>query len=236
MRYRIGICEDDDATCKMIEEKIHSSFKGRKETVSVEVWNTGEDCIAALPEKGAVNILFLDIELPGCRGVDVGNYIRKKIKDRSMHIIYVSAYTRYAIELFQTQPYYFIDKSKGYSKIEEIIEELINLDTQDRRFYTYTSCGVSYKLMTGDIMYLESDKKYIKIILEDGSERRFIGTLKNELEKLSAAFAFAGQSYIVNFKYIEKFYSDKLLMINGQFINMGRKYKKEFNDRYKKWR
>ena len=235
MRYRIGICEDDRIICKEIEEKIHSCFRGRKESVSVIVWNTGEDCIAALSEKGVVNILFLDIELPGCSGVNVGNHIRKEIKDRNMYIIYVSQYTKYAMELFETHPYYFIDKSKGFSKIQEIIDDLITLDMEDSQNYMYASSGIIYKLMFRDIMYLESDKKYIKIILEDGTERRFIGTLKNEMKKLSDMFAAAGQSYIVNLKYIEKFYPDKVVMMNGQCINIGRKYKHEFYERNRKF-
>lgn len=47
--------------------------------------------------KNKLDILFLEIEMPGQNGIQVGEYIRDDIKNEAMHIIYVSSKTNYAM-------------------------------------------------------------------------------------------------------------------------------------------
>ena len=57
-----------------------------------------------LDKDGHIDILFLDIELFQLSGVEVGDYIRNRLGDRKMQIIYVSGKPSYALQLFKNQP------------------------------------------------------------------------------------------------------------------------------------
>ena len=56
------------------------------------------------------DILFLDIELFRMTGIEAGDFIRNRLEDRSMQIIYISGKSSYARELFKTQPMDFLVK------------------------------------------------------------------------------------------------------------------------------
>ena len=79
MRYRIGLCDDEISTCSVLEKYIIDCFKEKGDNVEVFVWNSAESFIEDVPQKTCLDILFLDIELPGKNGIDVGYYIRESI-------------------------------------------------------------------------------------------------------------------------------------------------------------
>ena len=111
-----------------------------------------------MPEKTDLDILFLDIELPEKNGVDVGYYIRESMMNVGMHIIYISSKTSYALDLFDIHPYNFFVKPLSCEKICSEIEKLLQLDRQDKRFFTYIYNKSQYKVLYGNIIYLKSDK------------------------------------------------------------------------------
>ena len=49
-----------------------------------------------------INILFLDIELPGKDGVMVGKYIREVLEEENIFLIYISSKENYALQLFKS--------------------------------------------------------------------------------------------------------------------------------------
>ena len=158
MRYRIGICDDEISTCSEIETCIQQRFRNKSDSVEVFVWNSAESFINDVPEKTDLDILFLDIELPEKNGVDVGYYIRESMMNVGMHIIYISSKTSYALDLFDIHPYNFFVKPLSCEKICSEIEKLLQLDRQDKRFFTYIYNKSQYKVLYGNIIYLKSDK------------------------------------------------------------------------------
>ncbi|MCR1841073.1 response regulator [Murimonas intestini] len=60
---------------------------------------------------GHYNIIFLDINLPGVGGVEIGEIIRQKMEDEMTHIVYISQQAGYAMELFKVRPLDFLIKS-----------------------------------------------------------------------------------------------------------------------------
>ena len=147
MRYRIGICDDEISTCSEIETCIQQRFRNKSDSVEVFVWNSAESFINDVPEKTDLDILFLDIELPEKNGVDVGYYIRESMMNVGMHIIYISSKTSYALDLFDIHPYNFFVKPLSCEKICSEIEKLLQLDRQDKRFFTYIYNKSQYKVL-----------------------------------------------------------------------------------------
>ncbi len=78
------------------------------------------------------DILFLDIELFRMTGIEAGDFIRNRLEDRSMQIIYISGKSSYARELFKTQPMDFLVKpitqqnreQEFYGKLRDVSKKL----------------------------------------------------------------------------------------------------------------
>ena len=178
MVYQIGICDDEISTCSELEKILIDYFKMAGLDVQINIWYRAEDFIRDVPQKIKVDLLFLDIEMPGKNGVHVGEYIRNDIKDEAMHIIYISSKTNYAMELFKVHPYDFIVKPIDEKKVVNNVSKLLELDEHDNRYFTYEYNRIKNRIHYGDIVYFESDRKHIKIICSDGTQKEYVGKMK----------------------------------------------------------
>lgn len=229
MIYQIGICDDEISTCTELERILTDYFKISGLEVQINTWYCAETFMRDVPEKIKIDLLFLDIEMPGKNGVYVGEYIRNSIKNEAMHIIYVSSKTNYAMELFKIHPYDFIVKPIDKDKVVSNVSKLLELDKNDNRFFVYEYKKIKNKIHYGDIVYFESDLKHIKIICCDGTCKEFVGKMKDLIDKLPFSFAFVAQSFIINIRHIKMRKKDSCEMDNGHIINIGRKYKDDFS-------
>lgn len=85
-----------------------------------------------------------------------------------------------------------------------------------------------YKVLYGNIIYLKSDKHQINIICSD-SEKRYVGKLKQELNRLPVYFVMVNQSIVVNIRHIKEFLLNEIVMDNGDYIAISKNYRKSFN-------
>ena len=67
------ICDDEKSTCSELEEIILKYAKEKSVSLVTEVFYSGDTLLDYL-KREKINILFLDIELPGKDGVMVGKY------------------------------------------------------------------------------------------------------------------------------------------------------------------
>ena len=229
MVYQIGICDDEISTCSELEKILIDYFKMAGLDVQINIWYRAEDFIRDVPQKIKVDLLFLDIEIPGKNGIHVGEYIRNDIKDEAMHIIYISSKTNYAMELFKVHPYDFIVKPIDEKKVVNNVSKLLEMDEHDNRYFTYEYNRIKNRIHYGDIVYFESDRKHIKIICSDGTQKEYVGKMKELIERLPFSFALVAQSFIINLRHIKMCKKDVCEMDNGHVINIGRKYKDAFS-------
>lgn len=231
MIYKVGVCDDEKSTCIEIERYVQEFFAGTQQGVETYVWNLGVNFKKDVPDKVKLDILFLDIEMPGCDGLDIGRYVREQLKDNDMQIVYVSSKTNYAMQLFKMHPYDFLTKPIKKEQIEKLIQELVFMKESDKRFYTYYVRKNQNTVAVGDIVYFESDKRHIRMKLKNGEYREFVGKLKDEILKLPDYFAEIGQSYIINLRHMSECNSERVIMEDGAELNISRAYKNIFSDK-----
>lgn len=231
MIYQIGICDDEVSTCSDLEEFLVKYFRLIGIRVQISIWTNVEDFIRDVPSKIEVDILFLDIEMPGMNGIAAGEYIRNDIKKDAMHIIYISSKTNYAMELFKIHPYDFMVKPIDRDRLIKNVSKLLELDEHDNRYFVYEYNRVKYKIHYADIIYFESERKHIKIICCDGTKKEFVGKIKEVIEILPFSFVPVAQSFVINLRHIKLCKKDFCIMDNEYIISIGRKYKETFNRR-----
>ena len=76
MEYRIGICDDEMSTCSWLEMAIHDYMRWHNYKCQIYIWDSSDTFIKELKNKVDIDILFLDIRMPGIDGIEAGVYIR----------------------------------------------------------------------------------------------------------------------------------------------------------------
>ena len=105
---QVIICDDEFSTCVQLENYIEKYSQEHFIKADIDVFYDGESLCEYLKSSSSVDLLFLDIELPKCNGVEVGKYIREKLNNEIVQIAYISAKTEYAMELFDYRPINFL--------------------------------------------------------------------------------------------------------------------------------
>lgn len=125
--YCVGICDDAENICSHIETIILEYARANNIKLETEIWYSGESLCNYLENSRQPDILFLDIELFSMNGIDAAEFIRNKLDNRQMQIIYISGKDTYAKQLFKTQPMDFLVKPISDKDIKTSLDTAIKL-------------------------------------------------------------------------------------------------------------
>lgn len=174
------------------------------------------------------DLIFLDIHLPKLKGMAF-----LKSLTNPPAVIVTTAYHQYAVEGFNLnvtdyllKPFEFerfltaVGKVKSAQKGKEKITE--REDTKDFIFLTVQKKKV--KIMYTEILYIESQQEYIKIVTTN--KEYFSRMSTNEIGELLPAHLFKRihRSFIISVNKIES-YTAEMVEINGLSIPIGRGYR-----------
>lgn len=169
--YRIGICDDEMEFCTEIEGFVQEYAEKEKITVETEIFTSGEVLFETMNNGNTFDLLFLDIELGGIDGVEVGHRLREKVENEAMQIVYVSSKESYAMQLFQIRPFDFLTKPVTMEKITKVMSEYKRLFIDRNIFFTYHVGKSTYRISENEILYFQCEGKKIYIVTtEDKKE------------------------------------------------------------------
>lgn len=230
--YRIGICDDEKSTCAQMEEMVEQCLKQQGLEGEIDVFFSGEELKAYYSKKNQFDRLFLDIELPGLNGVEVGQYVRRELEDETADIVYISSKTQYAMQLFQCRPLDFLVKPVTYCAVNRVMELMIKRAGLRKELFEY-SCNRSVrKIQIRNIMYFFSENKRIHMVLNTGEEQCFNGKLDEIIEKLpSSGFLRIHKSYLINHDYVTEYLPNQVKMTNGDVLSISKAQRKEVQEK-----
>jgi DNA-binding LytR/AlgR family response regulator len=181
-----------------------------------------------------VDLLFLDIEMPGANGFDLLDRLTYSPK-----IILTTSKTEYAFDAFQYHVDDYLKKPFTYKRFQEAIQKLHHKangasapasspasQPSDTDFLFIKAEDKLIKLKKDDILFLESMRDYVKFVTP---ARNYItySTLKNMEEKLIGPnFLKVHRSYIVNINKIDDIRGNTIYLLGNQ-IPIGKGHKDE---------
>ncbi len=183
---------------------------------------------------GQVDLLFLDIEMPGMTGIE----LTKKLGNKKPLIIFTTAKTDYAVEAFELNVVDYIVKPVPLARFLQAVEkakETLDSNKQEvkieaKEFVFVKDNGILKKLNLDDILYLEAMGDYVKV----HTAQKFHvlhSTLKSIEEKLPLnKFLRIHRSYIVSLQKID-FIQDGIISIGKSTIPVAETYKSTLNKR-----
>lgn len=228
--YNIGICDDGKNTCAVLEEMVQLYAQKNKIKMDTKVWYTGEELCQYIEQGGHLDILFLDIELFEVTGIEVGDFIRNKMEDRGMQIVYISGKSSYAQKLFKTQPLDFLVKPITRQQIEDALELGVKLLEKNAQKFEFQNGKDHYYISYGEIIYFESEGRKIKVVTL-GAEKEFYGGIRDLEKKLPREFFTIHQSYVINKTHVIRYTYEMVEMDNGTMLSISKAYRKQVRER-----
>lgn len=186
-----------------------------------------------------IDIIFLDIEMPGLNGID----FIKSIKTDAA-IILTTAYPQFAIEAFEEdvvdyllKPIRFDRFLKAINRASEILalqkKEITEIEDIKEDYFYVKSDRKYIKLYFQDVQYIKGMKDYVMIFTE--SEKYMtalnIKTIFKQLPK--EIFARVSKSYLINVNRIDSIDIDSIMMGKDE-IPLGNSYKEAFLEQHVK--
>jgi DNA-binding LytR/AlgR family response regulator len=180
-------------------------------------------------QKEQVDLIFLDINMPGIDGMAFAKIIPKEI-----HVIFTTAYREYAIEGFDLEATDYLLKPipfdrflKSVAKVKESLGKNSSASISEKPEFLFVRQDRKMeKVDFSDILYVESYADYIKIHLK-GRVLVVRESISNFEKKLPEnQFIRFHRSFIGNIAAITS-YTHEFLEIDGKALTISRSYKEE---------
>ena len=221
---RIGVVEDDPASCQLVLDYLNRYQQENDEQFTVSVFDDG----ARIVEKytPVYDILLLDIEMSEMDGMAAARRIRER--DDKVVIVFITAAPQYAISGYEVRALSYLLKPCRGSRFHRN-SRMIDMVRRngDDSMLIETSNG-QMRLNLADILYLESIRHTIVIHTLEG-KLSINGTLKDMEAKLADHHFFRSNScYLVNLKHVTGVADQDCVMSNGEQLRVSRPRKKAF--------
>lgn len=175
-----------------------------------------------------VQLIFLDIHLPKLKGMAFLKTLTKKPA-----VIITTAYHQYAVEGFELDVTDYLLKPFDFARFLIAVNKVRVTDTtrkaisepaemKDYLFLTVQKKKV--KILFSEILYIESQREYIKLVTE---KKEFISRMStHEIEALLPGHIFKRihRSFIISMNKLES-YTAEFVEVNAVSIPVGRAYR-----------
>jgi DNA-binding LytR/AlgR family response regulator len=182
-----------------------------------------------------VDILFLDIEMPGLTGLALTRSL-----SHPPQIIFTTAFREYAAEGFDLQALDYLVKPVSYERFLKAINKYQNIVNvrepaipTEETFIFLKADKEMVKLKYDDVLFVEGLKNYARIKTQ-GKDLIVYYTLSYLEDKFPAKhFKRVHRSFIINLGKVDKFVSGSV-DIAGKIIPIGKTYQEEVEKVLKK--
>ncbi|HBF2402044.1 TPA: response regulator transcription factor [Clostridioides difficile] len=200
----------------------------------IEIYYDVQNLEISISNGNYFDLIYLGFKIEQYKYIDIVKKIRKI--DSNFRIIYISNHESCLQELFEIESFTFINKPIKIDVFEAYFLKEYKKIIKDYNYFCFEFKKQIIKLKFEDIMYFESCKRIINVITIN-EKRYFYGKLNN-IEKIlrdhKMLFFRIHQSFLVNYKYIEKFSSSNIELIDGTIIKISKSRKKEIQLKYGK--
>ena len=223
----IAICDDNRYFCSNLENIIKQY---ENYDINIKIFNKSKDLCDYLANNFDIDLIFLDIEFEkdDYSGIDVGKFIRNKIKNQIVEIVYISANSYYCMQLFDYRPMNFLVKPINKTKVFQLLNtyQQISNNALKNKYFKFEVKNEIYQIEVNSIMYFYSNKHQVGIVTRN-KEYNIYNTLKIiESNQIFKDFIKIHKSFFINPYYILRISYSEIEMQNNQILSISRANRK----------
>ncbi|TRW26654.1 response regulator transcription factor [Flavobacterium zepuense] len=185
----------------------------------------------------AVDLIFLDIQMPGITGLEFAATI-----PRETLVIFTTAYSQYALQSYEVEAIDYLVKPVNKERLVKAVQKAVvyknllsgqnaSMESIEQEFMLIKAERRFHKILFKDILYVEGLKDYVVIYVEDSKiiTAMNLKTIHSQINP--AVFARVSKSYLVNINHIDSFDNHTIYIKNTE-IPIGDVFCKDFLDLY----
>lgn len=230
----IGICDDEPPITTEIETLIKNFFQMTNTYLyNIDIFFDGETLWNSFCNINYYDIIFLDIEM-NMDGITVAKKIRTSNPD--VLIIYISSYTTYLQELFEVEPFRFIQKPINPSIFQKYFSLAVERILSGKRTYSFKYKKAFYSIPLKDIYYFESRMHTICIHTKNGIflQHKKLNDVEKKLTDTYPPFLRIHQSFLVNLQHIRTMSFTEVILHDNTKLKISENRQKQVQNQYSK--
>lgn len=209
MKIHLVVCDDEANAVKLICERLYLILSPLVQFVCHEYTDPTE--VVKLAKNTHLDVLLIDIEMPGIKGFDVVKELR--MHNNQLLVLFITNMDMYVYESLKFQPFRFIRKSHLNELNEALVSAVSVIKNNMETFNVPINLVTDKEVRVKDIIYFESLHNNVKIVL-DGDSYIFRSTLKIIEKQLEGKkFVRIHSGFLVNLKYV--------YLIRGTVVEIG---------------
>jgi len=210
---RIFICDDDSLFIDELKKYITCYFEhNHLKCPEISCFSNGEDLLS---NANKIDILFLDIEMPGMNGIYIGQELKRK--NEKIIIFIVTSFAEYLDQAMRFHVFRYLSKPIDKQRLFRNLKDAIDLyHTMTIKIPVETKQGV-YTISASSIISIEAIGRKI-IVHTTLKDFESIHNMLFWLEYLPKnCFFQTHRSYIINFEHVTDFNHTLIHLANHQF-------------------
>ena len=232
MIINIAICDDETVFIEQLRSKLLNYSTELKTNNKITTFNNPDELLKKIDE---IDILFLDVDMPGMNGIEAAKKIRKT--NDSILIIFVSNYDQYVYQSIKYKPFRYIRKNRLnielYPALKDAYKNLL-LENSNKKITIKLNRG-NTAINKRDIVCIEKELKDTVIYISDNKIITKMNLKDIEKELDEASFVKLHRGCIVNMKYIESYEKNVVQLFDKTIKEISRRKTKDVKDKIKKY-
>ncbi len=173
-------------------------------------------------KRNAIDILFLDIQMPDITGIDF-----LKILNPQPYIILTTAYKEYALEGYEHNVVDYLLKPFSFDRFLKAINKVVDMVEKERTGRTFMTIRADrklYKINYDDLIFIEGQRAYVTFHTTQKKITALISMKELEEKLPKDQFIRIHKCFIVSIKYLESL-EGNMIEICGRKLAVGSSYR-----------
>ncbi len=231
----IGICDDSE----QMREELQHEIEKQQTSVMLQIHSFGS-AEAMLESNLEFDLVFLDIELgSSMTGLELAKLLQDRLPD--LILVFVTGYAQYISSAFHLRTFQFLLKPLDHQLFQSEFARCIARYRSIHDAFHVQQSGEDIDVPMKDIMYLESNKRKIRVCLNNGTVYEIYGKV-SELEQQLSAYHFirTHKSFLVNCRYIKRIKDEAVWVSAGDeneltMLPVSRRCRSAAQERYQRY-
>lgn len=226
----IALCDDIPDILDNLKTYLEDYSKDNNIKLNIDCFDCGE---AFLHCEKHYDIVFMDIYLGKISGMET---IRNYRNSRSSQIVFITTSLDHAIEAFGLNATHYLVKPLTQKAVSEAMDRcLTRLELKSNKFIEVKTIGGMRPIPLENIIYIEVFNK-VSVIHNKVNDIQTYTSLDALFKLLGdGCFMRAQRSYIVNMKFIDTFFFDRIVLEGGTEIILSRNNRGKLKKQYQQY-
>lgn len=230
----LTICDDETAQLSLLESYVGEWARERRYETEITLCRSAEEFLFRREEKREMDILLLDIDMPGMNGLSLARRLRGVGEETQ--IIFVTGLSDYALEGYEVEAVSYLLKPVKKERLFVCLDRARDRCGREEPALLLETPGGVARVRLKDVCYLESAAHDTQVHSASGGEalrcRTGIRQLEERLEGAGQPFFRIHRSYLVNLAYVNRIVRKEVVMDNGEALPVAKNRWEALNRAY----